>query len=146
MLPILTNSCRVKTTLNLLVSRIYLVAALIWTVVIAYLCLANANDIPKITNGFDKQGHFSLHCCLVLLWFMHFHAHRPPASAKNNIKSAFLISFFYGILIEACQALFTNTRTADLKDILANSIGGLAAIVLILLYLRIDFFKNDKPR
>ena len=36
---------------------------------------------------------------------------------------SFIFSVFFGITIEILQSVFTTTRAADVRDILANTIG-----------------------
>ena len=55
-------------------------------------------------------------------------------SIKQNIKSKYLIvialSFFYGIIIEVFQEIFTQSRKGDFYDVLANSAGIICAVML----------------
>lgn len=37
----------------------------------------------------------------------------------------------YGILMEICQELFTKTRTADVLDVLANSLGAALGLIVV---------------
>jgi glycopeptide antibiotics resistance protein len=53
-------------------------------------------------------------------------------SLKKTLIYAFLFSLLFGILIEVAQAIFTTTRKADILDVLANSLGGLFAVISIL--------------
>jgi VanZ family protein len=46
---------------------------------------------------------------------------------KNQVLVVGLASFFYGVIIEVAQALFTMTRKADVVDVFANSVGTIAA-------------------
>ena len=45
-----------------------------------------------------------------------------------------LLSVFFGLLIELLQNVFTTTRVADVYDVLANTLGAIFAVILILLY------------
>lgn len=47
---------------------------------------------------------------------------------------AFILSVYFGIIIEILQGFYTNTRAQDVMDILANTFGGTTAMIVILLY------------
>lgn len=42
-----------------------------------------------------------------------------------------VLSILFGIIVECLQDITTRFRTADIKDIIANSLGVLAASVLV---------------
>jgi VanZ family protein len=136
------NYYQVKPTQRLLVPKFYLFAALLWTGVVAYFCLANSASLPKMDRGIDKFGHFSFHFGIVLLWFLYFNFRKKEINLKTNLKNAFLMSFSYGILIEICQALFTKTRTAEFTDVMANVAGAIVAVLFTLIGLRISFLRH----
>jgi len=123
------------------VPKFYLFAALLWTGMVSYFCLANSASLPKMDKGIDKFGHFSFHFGIVLLWFLYFNVQKKESDLKTNLKNAFLISLFYGILIEICQALFTKTRTAELNDMMANAAGAIVAVLFTLIGFRISFLR-----
>lgn len=45
-----------------------------------------------------------------------------------------LLSVFFGLLMELFQNVFTTTRMADGYDVIANTLGAIFAVILILLY------------
>ena len=45
-----------------------------------------------------------------------------------------VIDVVYGSLIEVGQAIFTTTRKADVLDVLANSVGTAAAVIVIYIF------------
>ena len=47
-----------------------------------------------------------------------------------------IASIIYGSLIEMAQGVFTTTRKADIMDVLANTLGSILAVVVILLDLK----------
>jgi VanZ family protein len=47
-----------------------------------------------------------------------------------------VISIIYGSLIEMAQGVFTTTREPDILDVLANTLGSLIAVVVILVALQ----------
>ena len=57
---------------------------------------------------------------------------------KNSIKSIlviFIVSIFFGILIEIAQQDFTKTRKGDISDVFANTTGAFTALTIILTYI-----------
>ncbi len=108
------------------------------------MCLIEEAPIIKITEGFDKMGHLTFHFGIVLLWFLYFKVKFPLAKNFTNLRNAYLISLFFGISLEICQAIFTKTRIADIMDVFANAIGGAIAVVLVWLGLKQEIFRRIK--
>lgn len=113
--------------------KIYLSAALIWTCSILFLCLASSSDLPDVgVKDADKYIHFTFHFIFVNLWFLYFNF----INQRNSFKLVlfiFFASFLLGIFIELAQQTFTTTRKGDIFDILANVIGAITALTLILI-------------
>ena len=110
----------------------YFWIAFSWTSIIAFLCLESANNLPKIAiHNFDKLVHASFHFVLTFLWFLYFRNKKFQDKVRTAIAKAFLLSFCYGIAIEIAQKLFTTTRSADVFDVLANTIGALIAVFIV---------------
>jgi VanZ family protein len=125
----------VKLTNNLLVlNKIYLILALIWTTIVTFLCLINNNElpIPKFEKNTDKLGHMVFHIGITSLWFLYFKY--KFVNVKTALIQAFLFSFVYGILIEIAQGLFTATRSADILDVAANTTGALLVVAIVMFY------------
>lgn len=116
---------------RLLVPKFYLSIAIIWTGIVTYFCLVNSNSIPRAVKGLDKIAHFSFHFGMVFLWFLYFNAEKSNLKLRLKLRNAFLLSFFYGVFIELCQSQFTTTRSADIRDVLANSVGGIVAVLFM---------------
>lgn len=100
-----------------------------WSLVIAYLCFAPADDFKKVNitiPHFDKVVHFGMFLILALL-----------IAAKDNPNQIkypkYLLLFFavlYGGLIELAQYYITNTRSADWLDWGADIVGIIAGVGL----------------
>ena len=98
----------------------------------AFLCLASFNSLPKIgISGADKYVHVALYFVFTTLWSWHLNT-RNPIVFFSLIK-VLIASIIYGSLIEMAQGVFTTTRKADVLDVLANTLGSILAIVVILL-------------
>lgn len=96
----------------------------------AYLCLTDFNNLPKIkVGGIDKTVHFVLHFFFTLFWDLYFS--RTKAVQKYSTVVAVFLSLAYGSLIELGQEFFTTSRNADIRDILANSVGTISACIIM---------------
>ena len=130
-------------TKNLLVrNNVILGMAIGWTAIITYYSLVNSNEIPSMPANFDKLGHIAFHFGLTLSWFLYFKTRKANQGYRNALIKAFLISLFYGIMIEVFQSLFTATRQADIKDVFANTVG--ATLVIFLVFLIKQYSKAKK--
>jgi VanZ family protein len=118
--------------------QIYFWLALIWTVVIAVLCLVSFGNLSSIgLSNADKYVHFTLHFIFTGLWFLYFNNKSYPFRTVKIYFIVFLLSTFYGIGIEIMQSLFTIARKADVLDVFANTTGSLIAISIICIYQRV---------
>ncbi len=125
-----------KITQHLLEHNLYKIFAVIWTLLIVYLCLDDAPNVPNISfPNKDKLVHFIFYFIFVFSWIK---------SKKNSTFDYLLVilclGLLLGILIEVLQENFTKNRTFDWFDILANSIGAFASFFLIKKFYKI---KNE---
>ena len=102
--------------------------AILITVFVAIISLISLKGVHLLkTQNFDKYGHFLTYFILGLSWL---NAIKNPLH-KNFIN--YIIIFLiicYGIILEALQDVLTTYRQADLFDIIANSAGGIFALIL----------------
>lgn len=126
------NYFQVKLIKHLLERKtIIQVLTILWTGLVAYLCLVSSDKLPEVNVfQFDKLGHFTFHFGITFLWFL-FWKTTYRTENKFALLKAFLFSFFFGVTIEICQGAFTETRQSDIHDIFANSIGSLTAVFII---------------
>lgn len=135
---ILTTYFRVKRTKNLSEHKLAIQALTVfWTGLVAYLCLASPESLPGVNLfKFDKMGHLTFHFGITVLWFLFW-----KSTYKNENKfalvKAFLFSFFFGVIIEICQGLFTETRKSDIYDVCGNTAGAVIAVIIIYLFNKI---------
>lgn len=131
-----------KLTENLLEHKRTIQALTVfWTGLVAYLCLVSSHSLPSVNVfKFDKIGHFTFHFGITVIWFL-FWKTTYKNENKFAVLKAFLFSFFFGVLIEICQGLFTETRKSDMHDVFANTTGALIAVVVIYFFNKI----NSKP-
>ncbi len=112
--------------------KYYLFAALFWTSLILYFSLKDANDIPRITIPyFDKFVHFCFHFGFTFLWYLYFHFSFTKINGFKISIFCFMASLIFGVTIEFLQHFYTNTRSADILDVLSNSLGALSAVLFI---------------
>jgi VanZ family protein len=111
--------------LNALVSSKY--TAILWTVIIFFLCSYPSGHLPTINN--DKTLHFIAFAGFSFFWF--FHSSKPWL--------IILLAAFYGISIEFWQAILPNSfhRGFDWYDALADSVGGVIGYIIWLVYRRL---------
>lgn len=124
--------CRPMNIKRLLVpKKLWLFASVGWTLLVFLLCLVSFNDLPSINvKSADKYVHFLFHFVFTILWF----GYLRQVSNLSHFKLLFRIVFFSifcGVVIEIAQRFFTNTRSADRYDVLANFAGALFAAILV---------------
>lgn len=127
--------------------QLFLSLALFWTGVIAFFCLIQASDIPKINiENLDKVIHLFFHFVFTSLWYLFFKKH---IKSSNNLKALMLaiaLSIFFGIVIEILQEFCTTTRTADVYDVLANLTGAILAIIVVSFVNRFNILENFRAK
>ncbi len=115
-----------------MLKNVFFGAALIWTIVIAILCLVSFSNIPKLGfSNSDKYAHFTFHFVFSGLWFFYFSHRKDNLNKVSTFIMVFFLSLVYGIVIEILQHLFTDTRKADIFDVLANAFGALVGLLSI---------------
>lgn len=109
-----------------------------WIVIITFLSLYSFEDIntQKIRiPHLDKMVHFTFYFVAAILGSLLI---RERTKGQLNISGSIIISvlavIIYGIVIEVIQNTFTEYRSGDLYDVLANSLGAFfgAGIIFIL--------------
>lgn len=94
------------------------------------------NEPPKVKiEDADKVVHFTFHFVFTVLWFLYLDVKKP--SQKRLYIKVLLVSICYGGFIEIAQGLFTTNRSADIADVLFNSLGALAGIAVLILSRRL---------
>ncbi|MBT8255431.1 MAG: VanZ family protein [Bacteroidia bacterium] len=107
---------------RLLEGRFVVYATIAYTILLTFLFLVPTTDVPTVEIPFiDKLIHVVLFCFLALGWILT--SRLRQAQPTGSVRSMLLLVFIYGIIIEALQELFFETRTADGWDIAANSVG-----------------------
>ncbi|MBF02032.1 MAG: hypothetical protein CMP76_01925 [Flavobacterium sp.] len=116
-----------KITQHLL-ERKFLYLAVLWSVIILYLCLVSIKGTPSLVSipNKDKIVHFIFYFVLFYFWKKALNVYE----FKRQLKLV-LILVVYGIIIEVFQWMFTKDRHADIYDVIANALGAVTALVFL---------------
>jgi VanZ family protein len=106
--------------------------ALLWALVIFILCATPGQYIPSANwlelLSFDKLVHASMFFILTTLLFIVAVKYNQQ---KLTIAVYFLIAVMYGGSLEIMQALYFSNRSADWKDMVANTFGCVVALLCL---------------
>ena len=121
------NYYQVKITRHLSGHNLFKTIAVIWTLLIFYLCLNDASGLPTVSiKNIDKIIHFVFYFVFVFLWIKSI----KPISMYYFLIVV-VIAIIIGISIEFLQEKFTQNRVFDWYDILANSMGAITSFILV---------------
>lgn len=124
----------------LLLKRQVLLASILYTITLLIFSLITIDlgGIESFAPSFgDKIFHFCAYALLAYTWYF-------TLSYKFNIqriKAIIIVSFgatLFGIIIEVLQKAFTSTRYFDIEDIIANVLGVLLTLLILLLNTKRD--------
>lgn len=132
------NYYQVKLIKNLLEHKTLIsLLTFLWTAVVAYLCIVNADGLPSM--GFfeyDKAGHLAFHFGITVMWFLFWKTNYNNSNKIAMIK-AFFFSLIFGICIEIIQG-FSETRSADIQDVYANIGGSLIGLIFVFILIKLE--------
>jgi VanZ family protein len=112
-----------------------------YSLFITFLLLFPTTNIPKVEVPYiDKLGHVTLFAILIIIWL--FFVLSKTGWDRLISLWVVLIIFFYGIIIEALQGMFFESRTADGWDIIANSAGILLGWLIFQKIKKLFLLKN----
>lgn len=122
-----------KNILILLGPRNFLfITALAYTGLITYLSLINLANTPVSKLGVgDKAMHVGAYFGLALLWLIFSIFNSESESLAKRVILICTACIIFGTFIEVLQHVLTEYRQLDLLDVLANSIGVMAAGALV---------------
>ncbi len=105
----------------------YNLLTILWAIIILVLVLLPSQNLPKIDEdsliGFDKLIHISIFLVLVFLMIVGFIKQSIyPVLRYDAVKYALIISIGYSLVLEGGQ-FFSEGRTVDIYDIIANTVG-----------------------
>ena len=101
-------------------------------ITLSIICLSlmkiSHNPINITFNNIDKVYHGIAYFTLSFSWLIAYY--KKPKKKRVIIISCII----FGIIIELLQSTFTNYRTGDYLDVIANSSGILIALVIFNLF------------
>ncbi|MGX7667170.1 VanZ family protein [Flavobacterium pedocola] len=117
--------------------------AFFWTLAIAVACLISTSDVPNVAvTGFDKIVHLLFYMVFTVLWFLYLKKRFADWSFFVTAIVIVVATLLYGTIIELLQDAFTETRKADVLDVLANVAGSLVGVVVMAMVKMYD--RNSK--
>ncbi|WP_243636357.1 VanZ family protein [Flavobacterium aquariorum] len=109
----------------------------------SYFCLVNSNEIPVINiQNLDKCIHTFFHLVFTFVWFLFFQKQFQSDNRIKPLMYSFIFSFVFGIAIEILQNLITTTRSADVLDVLANVVGAILAVFMVVICNRFNILNS----
>ncbi len=105
-------------------------AALSYTVALTGLCLIKIDTVPVPVKFSDKIVHCGAYFVLTLLWYL-VGIYKFYLKSKKALWYAAIGAVVFGIVIEVLQGTLTTYRSADVYDIIANTLGVILAVLLV---------------
>lgn len=128
-----------------MLKKLYLLAAVLWSVLIVFLCLVQLKNAPfKGVSNLDKLVHIFFHFVFTLLWFLYFNVRLDKTKYSKSLLTSVVFSLIFGIIIEILQEFLTASRHADLYDVFANFLGASLAFLLLFFWHTYSSFRIKK--
>lgn len=99
-----------------------------YAIVLAILSLVNLQTMPSLGSSFDDKVY---HCIAYLIFAILCYNFLRTTKCKQIGMLTFVIAVVYGIVIEVLQGTIAIYRTLDIYDMIANTVGVIAALGLI---------------
>ena len=112
--------------------KLFRLAACIYTLLIAVVCLMPMPHVSNAPKDSDKLVHLLAYLFFTIIWFLGFYLRNKKQIYSRSLIKSVVLGVFYGILIEVIQGVATVSRSADFKDFIANCIGILTGVILII--------------
>ena len=124
-----------------MLKKIALLAATIYSAALIFASLVKPENIPDIDVDYsDKIFHFLAYGLLILLWFSAFFYHFNLKETKSIVYAA-IFSVIFGIIIEVLQYELTTYRSFDVYDVVANTLGVILGVSVLVIKKYIDVKK-----
>lgn len=107
-------------------------AAYAYTLFIAVICLMPMPQVSNAPKDSDKVIHLLVYFIFTLIWFLYYFLRVKTENFNQSLIKCVGLALIYGILIEVVQEIATVSRSADFKDLIANSIGILTGVIVII--------------
>lgn len=114
-----------------MLKKLLLLVSILYTLVLAGVCLIKIKKLPEIGVSFgDKIFHFLAYMVLSFLWFNTFF-NTFKLEKKKALTYAALFSIVFGIIIEVLQGTITVSRSSDVYDVMANTMGVFLTVIIV---------------
>lgn len=116
--------------------RPLVVLPLVWTAIILVLTLTPAQEMPVTPHwellAFDTAAHAGVFLVLSALWYFSVRRQRRfPALRQQAFGVVLLGAVLLGALIEVLQMMMQLGRNGEWSDLISDSIGVLAGLLLM---------------
>jgi VanZ family protein len=108
-----------------------LILVILYSIALTIVCLIKIEGLNKAGISFgDKIFHSLSYVVLTFLWFNTLF-NKFKLNKSKALTYAVIVSILFGIIIEILQGTLTTYRSADINDVLANSLGVMLTAVVI---------------
>lgn len=115
--------------------RHILLPAFVGFLIFAVTCLISPDDIPQLPQitAWDKVVHFGMFFVLSAVSLLdYYRLHNGHPRMSRWVFWGFVLPVIYGAAIELIQKFFFSLRNAELADFLADLLGSLTALFIVL--------------
>lgn len=117
---------------------------IIIALLILYASITSTDNISKVNffhiKHLDKILHFLMYFVFSVTLYSSFDKHKL-VHKSNRILVVLVVTIFYGLLMETFQFLFTNDRSPEFLDAMANMLGSITGIYLFPLLRKSKIYK-----
>jgi VanZ family protein len=121
--------------MRLKASGFYLFLWITWLITISFLLLMPGENIPNSgidIPHLDKYLHFIMFAVLSFLFLLQKVKRKQKVTIREKIAVCLVIVCF-GLIVEIIQECFILDRHFDWWDVVANTLGTIAGVLLLLL-------------
>ena len=106
---------------------------LLYVIILTVLSLVNISGVPSLGSSFDDKIYHSLaYFILTLLCYNYLRITR----ITHKILITACTTIVYGIIIEALQGKLSDSRISDFYDVIANIVGIIIGLIVLVYYLK----------
>ena len=105
-----------------------------------------AQEFPEVDAQFaDKWAHWIMYAAVTLVAGIEQGLKKPVRKWWIRITWIAVLASLWGALMEICQACITTTRSGDILDAAANTLGAVCGAILLLFMHRLFPRLREKP-
>ena len=106
-----------------------------YVLLLTILSLMSLSGVPSLGSSIDDKIY---HCIAYFTFTILCFVFLNTTQVKYKMSISIITAVTYGIIIEVLQSVVTNSRTSDIYDVVANSLGVAFGVMAI------SFFRNRK--